>query len=573
MLPPTFESVLAPGTEIWAPLGYDASLSWACRTCRHLRMLARLTPGVDPSTAERELTGLLTILGDQFPTEYASEAMTLTSVHEYVVRDTRAAMLALVGAVVLVTLIACANAANLLLGRALRRGPEFAVRTALGASRGRLAVLVVAEGLVLALLAGALGIAIAVGGAELLSRLAPPAMPRLDQVGVDGRVLAFTLGLSLMAGLVASAVPLVAARRADLHGILKSGARGLAAGMRHHLRGAVVVAETALAVMLLAGATLLFRSLDRLLAVDAGFDPQRRLTMELQLSGSRYANDTTVRAFWQTAIETVRAVPGVEAAAVASQLPLAGNVDLYGVHTEERAGANPAEDPSALRYGTSADYIATMGIPLVAGRGFTLQDTEGSTPVVVINETMAERLYAGRNPIGHRFRMGGGDDGPWRTIVGVVGDTRHRGLDAEVEMQAYIPLTQWWGERAMTLVVRTRGAPASAAGAVRAALRQVEPSLAIGTVATFDDLVARVTAERRFALALFQGFALIALLLAATGIYGVLSANVVERTREIGIRAALGAPRQRILSLVVRQGGALALIGLVLGLMGGLAGS
>lgn len=570
VLPPTFESLLAPGTEIWAPLGYDESLAWACRTCRHLRAIARIRPGASVEAAEQELSGFMAGLVRQFPTSYVESRVAVTPLRDYVVSGTRPALLALLGAVLLVTLIACANAANLLLGRVLRRESEFAVRTALGASRRRLTGQVVTEGVMLALIAGSLGILIAVAGVQILVRLAPPGIPRLDQVRVDGGILAFTLGLSLLAGLAASALPVLAAGRADLHGILKSGARGLAIGVRHRLRAALVVSEVALAVMLLAGATLLFQSLGRLLSVDAGFEVARRLTMELQVTGAAAQNDTTVHAFWDGALQSVRAVPGVEDAAITSQLPLGGNVDMYGIHREERADANPAEDPSAMRYAVTPGYLGTMGIPLLSGRWITPQDAMNAPPVVVINRTMAERLYPGQSALGRRVRMGG-SDAPYRTIVGVVGNTLHRGLDAAEEMQIYLPTVQWGGETGMTLVVRTSGNPSSVAGAVRSALRSVGSPVAIANVATMEQLVSGSTAQRRFALALFQAFAIVALVLAGAGIYGVLSASVVERTREIGIRSALGAPRERILGVVMRQGIALAAVGVAIGLGGSLA--
>jgi putative ABC transport system permease protein len=266
-------------------------------------------------------------------------------------------------------------------------------------------------------------------------------------------------------------------------------------------------------------------------------------------------------------------VPGVQHAAVASQIPLGGNLDMYGVHLEERAGANPAEDPSATRYAVTPDYRSAMGIPLLSGRWLTALDTESAPPVVVINASMAERLFPGESPIGKRFRMGGGENGPWRTVVGVVGHVQHGGLDAAEEMQVYVPTVQWGGESGMTLVVHTRGAPAVVAGAVRAALRSVGPPVAVAKVATMEQLVSQSTAERRFALALFQGFAVVALLLAGAGLYGVLSASVAERTREIGIRSALGAPSERIIGLVMRQGALLTAIGLGVGVAGSVATS
>jgi putative ABC transport system permease protein len=382
-------------------------------------------------------------------------------------------------------------------------------------------------------------------------------------------VAAFTFLLALIAGLAASVLPALTTGRADLHGAIKSGTRGLAT-RPHRLRGALVVVETALAVTLLAGATLLFQSLSRLLGVSAGFETARVLTMETQLSGPRYQDSGAVHRTQAAMLEAVRAVPGVETVGLASQLPLGGNVDLNGIHLEDRPSANPEQDPSAMRYAVTPDYLAALGIPLVRGRGITPADLETSPYAVVINESMAETIFAGMDPIGRRLRMGG-NDGPWRTVVGIVGNARHRGLDAPDEPQVYVPVTQWWEEPGMTLVIRTRGSPLSLVPTVRAAVASADRTVAIAKVATMEQLLARSTSQRRFALVLFAAFAGIALLLTAFGIYGVLAASVAERTREIGIRSALGAPQGRILGMVVRHGAVLAGAGLLLGLGGALA--
>ena len=567
VLPADFENIVAPGTEIFRPLGYDASLRWACRTCRHLRVIVRVRDGLSAQAAENEMSSVSRAIVRQFPNDYSSSGVILQPLHEMATQSARPALLALVAAVSFVLLIACVNAANLLLGRALRRGPEFAVRTALGAGQARLVRLVVAESLVLAVVAGSLGTLLAFGAVKWLLQLAPQGVPRLANVGVDGTVLGFALLAALVTGIVASAAPALAIVRAPLHGVLKSGARGLASTVPHRLRGALVIAEVAIAVSLLAGATLLFRSLGHLMAVDTGFDPRNRLSMEVQVSGPRYQDSTAVWRFWTSTLDAVRQVPGVVSAGIVSQLPFGGNVDLYGIHLEDRPSANPELDPSALRYGASADYLTTMGIPLLRGRAIDATDGTSSPFVVVINRAMADALFPGADAIGRRLRTGG-TSSPWRTIVGVVDNARHRGLDAAVEYQMYIPFLQWWEESGMTLTVRTSGPPASLTRGIRDAVRSVDRSVAITNVATMEELVDRSTAQRRFALSLFGAFALVALLLAAAGIYGVLSAGVVERFREIGIRSALGAPRQRILSMIVRQGLSLTAIGLVLGVVG-----
>ena len=570
VLGPDFESVLAPGAEIFAPLGYDASLPWACRSCRHLRMVGRLQPGVSAEAAAAKLNTLSTELVRQFPREYATPGMTLTSLHEYIVRGTRLALVALLAAVGLLVLIGCVNAAGLLLGRALRRESEFAVRIALGASRLRLSTSLAAEGLLMAIMAAATGTLLAVWGVQLVVRLAPEGVPRLDVVRIDGGVLAVAAGLAIVLSLTASLLPALAlfgGRTSTQEGI-RLGARSLIGGGRHRLRGALVATEVALSVMLLAGATLLFQSLGRLMAVEAGFATKDRLTMELTLSGPRYADSGAVNAAWQQVLDAVHAVPGVTSAALASQIPLGGNVDLYGIHLEDRAGSNPADDPYALRYAVSPRYLQTMGIPLSAGRGFEASDNERAPSVVILSEAAARRLFADGQAIGKRLRVGGGEDAPWRTVVGIARNTRHRNLSDEAEMQVYVPATQWGEESGMTLVVHSSARSAEVVRPLRAALRGVTNDLAVNKVATLDRLVNTSTADRRFAFVLFSCFAAVALVLAAAGLFGVLSAAVVERTREIGVRSALGATRERILGMVVRQGMTFAAIGIGAGLVG-----
>lgn len=565
VLPPTFESLLAPGTELWAPLGYDATLSWACRTCRHLRMVARLHPDITLTNANQALDAAYLRLRDRFPNEYADPGTRLTSVHEYVVRATRPALIALLGGVALVALIACFNAANLLLGRALRRESEFAVRVALGASSRRLAALLLSEGLLIAVAAAAIGSVLAVLGVDLVVRLAPAGVPRLGQVRVDAAALTFAAGLAVFTGLAASVVPAIALLRGGLEGSIRSGARSVVGSGRHRLRSALVAAEVAVAVMLISGASVLFGSLSRLLAVDGGFETRNRLTMELDLSGPAFGDSGAITQAWRGTLDAVHAVPGVRSAALASQIPLGGNVDMYGLHLEDRPSANPAEDPSALRYGVTPRYFETMGIPVRAGRLFTDADAERAPPVVLLNETAAARLFPGGTALGRRLQLGGSQS-PMRTVVGVVGNTLHRGLDSEREMQIYIPTTQWWEEGYATLIVHTSLRPESMIPTLQAAVRGAVSGIAISKVTTMERLMSISTADRRFALALFAAFAGVALVLATAGLYGVLSATVVERTREIGVRTALGAQRGQVLSMIVRQGMVLTGIGLGVGL-------
>jgi putative ABC transport system permease protein len=564
VLPATFESLLAPGAEVWSPLRYDATLPWACRSCRHLRMVARLAPGATETTAHQTLNVAFGRLKTAFPDQYAGPGMALTTVHEFVVRGTRPAMIALLAAAALVALIACFNAASLLLGRALRRESEFAVRVALGASHRRLSMLLLAEGLVIAVAATALGSALAVVGVDVLLRLAPMGVPRLDQVRVDGGVLLVAAGLAIFTSLAASVLPALALlRQGTDHGI-RVGARSLIGSGRHRLRGALVAAEVALAVMLVSGSSLLYGSVSRLLAVDGGFSVANRLTMELDLSGPRYNDSGVVTQTWRETLAAVQAIPGVRSTALASQIPLGGNVDKYGLHREDRT-ANEAEDPYALRYAVTPAYLETMGIQLRSGRFISDADHGGAPFVALLNETAAQQLFPDRSALGRRLRVGGGR--PPHTVVGIVANTLHQGLDGANDLHVYVPTTQWWEEAGMTLVVHTNLGAASMIPAVREAVRGAVPGVAISKVATLERLKDLSTANRRFALALFAAFAGVALVLAAAGIFGVLSATVVERTREIGVRTALGAPRGRMLGMVVRQGFTLTVSGVAVGLL------
>ncbi|MEO8636764.1 MAG: ADOP family duplicated permease [Gemmatimonadales bacterium] len=574
VMPRSFESLLSRTAMVWAPLGYEEGDGPACRDCRHLRVIARRRASVTPATLQAELLQISTAMVRQFPGNYARAGFVIIPLNALLLRNVRPVLLAITGAVALLLLIACVNVTNLFLGRGLLRSSEFAVRSALGAGSVPLIRQVLVEALLLALAGGILGAGIAYAGVRLLVHLAPPGIPRLDQVTVNGTVLGFLFLLATLCGVIAGTAPAIAARRTNLGGLLRAGGRSIIGRTSRQLRAALVVVEVAVALVLLTGTGLLLRSLDRLLAVPTGFDAPGLVSLPLQTYGSRYAEDATVHQFYARVLDQVRSVPGVSGAAVVSQLPLSGDFDTWGIHTEVKQSINPADDPDGFRYAISPGYLATMGIPLLRGRDITPDDNATAPPVVMINATMARRIFGTADPLEQRLRIGG-DQSPLRTVVGITGDTRQQGLDVGPESQIYLPAVQnQFADSRMVLVVRgPRADPALVVPAVREAIAQIDPTVPIASVVTMTEYVQLNAATRRFALVLFQLFGAAALTLAALGLYGVLAASVIERTREIGIRSALGATSGRILGQVARSALRLAGLGVVVGLATSLAGT
>ncbi len=564
-----FENVLAPSAELWAPLQYDMSQGRAWG--HHLRMVGRLRPGVSRDQAKSEIDVISRDLVQKHPRDYGREGFIVNSLQDDVTGAVKPMLLAVLGAVVLVLLIACVNVTNLLLARGAQRRGEFGMRAALGAQRTRLIRQLLTESLLLAILGGAVGMVVAEISVSALVALSPPGLPRADAIGLDGTVFAFGLGITTLVGLVIGLIPALGASRADLHTGMQQNS-GRTAGGHQFTRRALVVAEVALALVLLVSAGLLLRSLQHLFAVDPGFDASNLLTMQIQTSGQKFNDDSTTHRFFAQALESVRQVPGVTSAAFTSQLPLTDDSDIYGVQFESSPN-DPDHDVGAYRYAVTPGYLETIGIPLRRGRLLDARDVAGAPVSVLINESFAKRKFPGQDPIGQRVHVGR-TDLPWYTIVGVVGDVKQTSLAVSRADAVYITPTQWYfADPAMSLVVRTRGDAAPLAPAARNAIWSVDKDQPIVRVATMDQLLAASAAERRFALILFQAFALVALVLAATGIYGVLSGSVTERTREIGVRLALGASRGDILALVVRQGMTLTGLGVVSGLSGALVAS
>lgn len=567
VMPQHFENVLAPQTELWTPLQYDPAQGRAWG--HHLRMIGRLQDGVTVDAAARELGVIAAQPVAEFPRESwaaLDHGLQVSRLHDDLTREIRPALLAILGAVALILVIACVNVTNLLLARGARRSPEYALRATLGAGAGRLARQAVTESLFLAGLGGIAGLGVAVLGVRALVLLSPEGLPRVGAVGLDGRTVAFGIALTAILGVVLGLIPARAALRSG--SAISISTRHTRAG-HHRLRAGLVIAQVALALVLLACSGLLLRSMSRLLNVPLGLEPAGLLTLQVQATGQRLGSDESADRFFAEVLAAVQQVPGVRAAALTSQLPLSGDLDLYGTHLVPAQSQDPGEERGTFRYAVSPGYFALMGIPLRRGRLLDDGDRAGTAPVVVISASMARRRLAGQDPLGLQLTIG--SRGPY-TIVGVVGDVRQESLAITDADAVYVTSGQWsFGESAMSLVIRGQGDVAELAPAVRQAVWSVDRGQPVVRVALMTDLVRASASQRRFALVIFQCFALAALVLAATGLYGVLAGSVVERTREIGVRAALGASRGHILALVVRQGMTLAGAGVVLGLAGAIA--
>jgi putative ABC transport system permease protein len=578
VMPSSFENVLASAAELWAPLQYDPSLPADGREWgHHLRMVGRLRQGVSGKQATNELDGILRPLTQMYAKGYHSgggppDGMVINRLQDDITRAVKPALLAILGAVGLVLLIVCVNVTNLLLALSARRRGEFAMRAALGAGRMRMIRQVLTESLLLAAIGGALGLGVAVVGVRALVALSPPGLPRVGAIHIDGAVFAFGLVITTAIGLMVGLLPALQASGSDPQSGLQQSSR-TSTGGHQTTRRALAVSEIALALVLLVTAGLVLRSLETLFAIDPGFDASHLLTMQVQQYGHRLDNDSARVRFLTRALEAVDQVGGATSAAFTSQLPLSGDFDVYGVQFE----LHTATQEGALRYAVSPGYFETTGIPLRRGRLLDERDTADTPGVVVVSESLAEGKFPNQDPIGQRVRLGpsiGHAELPWDTIVGVVGDVKQASLAVSQSDAFYVPTTQWPGvDAAQSLVVRTQGDPATLAPAVKNAIWSVDKDQPIVRVATMASLLTASEADRRFALTLFETFGMVALVLAAVGIYGVLSGGVTERMREIGVRAALGASRRNILLLVIRQGMMLTGIGIMIGLFGALTAS
>ena len=576
VMPSAFENVLAPSAEAWSPLQYNAGNITSTDTREwghHLRMVGRLRAGVSQSQARNDLAWIVSTPVPEFPRPRwvaLAQGLIVDSLQDDVNRGVKPALLAVFGAVILVLLIACVNVSNLVLARGARRQGEIAMRAALGAAPPRLIRQMITESLLLALLGGALGIVVTQAGIRFLIALSPSGLPRVGAIRLDPAVFAFAFGVAVLIGLIVGLAPALQSSRRDLHDALQQSSQRTAGG--HQLtRRLLVVAEIALALVLLVSAGLLLHSLKRLFAVSPGFEASGLLSMQVQTYGKKYDDDRVCHQFFEQALDAVRQVPGVTAAAFTSQLPLSGDSDLYGARFEDDS---PDTGYPVYRYAVTPGYFSALTLPLKRGRLLDERDTTNTSPVILISESLAKHRFPNQNPIGKRVHIGGLVTSPMFTIVGVVGDVKQISLALGETDAVYTTPEQWhWADGTLSLVVRTRGDAAGFVSAIKNAIWSVDKDEPIVRVARMDDLLAASAAERHFVLILFQAFGLIALALAATGIYGVLSASVIERTREIGVRAALGAQRRGIVASVLRQGMALTGLGIGMGAMGAVAAS
>jgi predicted permease len=552
--------------EIWRPYT-AAAFSAGCqesRGCYVLRVLARIAPGSTVEQARSELSEMARRIVEQYPGEKAGMNFLVVPLHEQLAGPVKPALLALIGAVGLLLVIACVNIANLLLARAGGREREVALRAAIGAGRGAILRQLLTESVALGVAGGAAGVVLAYWGVDVLRALTPSGTPRIEDVAVDARVLLFAFGLSLVTGVLFGLAPALQLSRPDLARTLREGG-ARASGAHNRTRRILVVSELALALTLLAGAGLLMRSFARLQAVDPGFDAENVLTVNLLPPATSYAGPPQFMAFYDELLERLRRRPGVRAVGASTITPLSGSNTDTGFLIEGRpVPQDRTEAPVAWYRQVTPGYFEAMRMRIVAGRGISEDDRADAPPVVVINETMARRYWPNEDPIGKRI-SGEGQDGPWVTVVGVVRDVRHNGLDQAPLVEMYLPFEQQPG-RGMTLVVRTARDPLALASAVREEVRAIDPDLPLGATASLEQLVGRSVALPRLYLTFFGFFAFVALLLAAIGIYGVTAHAVAQRTQEIGIRMALGAQRTDVVGMIVRQSAVLVGAGLAFGL-------